>query len=64
MTAKDKKYIAEIARVEKVIETYSFQRNGVALYKVTAYSELLQLAKTEKNSTEISKIYKQLLNCK
>jgi hypothetical protein len=63
MTKNSKQFVTEIARAKNVILTYQFQRNGVALYKVTAYTEIVNNA-LKANTKNIKEHFAKLLTVK
>lgn len=64
MKRTDKKLQKEVDRIKSIIQTLSFQRNGVNNLKILHYEKALNDLNNTTSEKEISKIYKQLLNLK
>lgn len=64
MKKNDKRFLKEIDRVKNVIQTYSFQRNGVANYKVVVYEDMLNEVLNCQSDKERKILYNKLLTIK
>lgn len=62
MKADNKNFLKQIEILKHALLTAQLQRNGVARYKVIAYSEIIAECENETNERKITLLYRKLLS--